>query len=171
MPASRPSLRELLARIDVSVADIAGREPFPEATVLVSIGDDCQGRRARLAPDAAEAWNAMRAAARMEGVDLLVVSAFRSYEKQARLWEAKLRGGRTPAEIRRVLAVPGFSEHHTGRAIDIGTPGCLDLTEAFEATAAFPWLTARAAAFDFTLTYGRENALGVMYEPWHWCFG
>lgn len=168
MPPSKPALIELLARVHISLADIAGRDPFPEATDLVSVGEDCSGRRARLTADAATAWQQMREAAAAAGVELLLVSAYRSYDYQVRLWERKLAAGETPAEIRRVLAVPGFSQHHTGCAVDVGAPGCTELTEDFEATPAFRWLTEHAGEFGFSMPYGRENAQGVIYEPWHW---
>jgi D-alanyl-D-alanine carboxypeptidase len=161
-------LIELLARVHVSLADINGRWPFPEAGELVAVGDDCNGRPARLTPETAEAWFAMQAAARATGAELLLVSGYRSYETQTRLWERKLKAGLTPAEIRRVLAVPGFSQHHTGCAIDVGAPGCTGLTEVFETTREFAWLTAHAKEFGFTMPYGRDNAQGVIYEPWHW---
>ena len=170
MESPKPSLIELLARVHVSLADIDGRVPFAEAKELVSIGQDCNGRPARLVPEAAEAWRTMLASASSGGVELRLVSAYRSYETQTRLWERKLQAGLTPAEIRRTVAVPGFSQHHTGCAVDLGASGCTDLTERFEATPAFRWLTAHAAEFGFTMPYGRENTLGVIYEPWHWCW-
>ena len=65
-------------------------------------------------------------------------------------------------------AAPGHSEHHTGRAVDIATPGSRPLTEEFEDTDAFRWLTSRAVEFGFSLTYPRDNPWGIAYEPWHW---
>ena len=67
-------------------------------------------------------------------------------------------------------AAPGYSEHHTGRAVDLTTPGTPPLLEAFERTAAFAWLERHAARFGFVMTYPRNNPLGVIYEPWHWTF-
>jgi hypothetical protein len=52
--------------------------------------------------------------------------------------------------------------------VDLGTPGCTELTEDFEQTPAFRWLTEHAAEFGFSMPYGRNNAQGVIYEPWHW---
>lgn len=66
------------------------------------------------------------------------------------------------------LGIPVSCEHHTGRAIDIGTPGCPPVTEAFEQTPAFGWLTQRGREFGFRMTYPRGNPFGVIYEPWHW---
>jgi D-alanyl-D-alanine carboxypeptidase len=73
-------------------------------------------------------------------------------------------------EILRVSAAPGFSEHHTGRTVDVTTPGCKPLTEDFEQTPGFVWLVRRADDFGFSMTYPRHNKFGVIYEPWHWTF-
>ena len=67
-------------------------------------------------------------------------------------------------------APPGCSEHHTGRAVDIGTPHCKVLDEEFEQTEAFDWLVRFAGKFGFRLSYPRGNSCGYAYEPWHWCF-
>ena len=71
-------------------------------------------------------------------------------------------------EILTVNAAPGFSEHHTGNAVDIATPGSRPLTEEFEATPAFEWLSANAENYGFSMTYERDNPWGFIYEPWHW---
>ncbi|MBT8145423.1 MAG: D-alanyl-D-alanine carboxypeptidase family protein, partial [Gammaproteobacteria bacterium] len=63
-----------------------------------------------------------------------------------------------------------FSEHHTGRALDLNTDGCAVLQEEFENTSAFQWLMAEAQSFGFILSYPRDNPWGIVYEPWHWCY-
>ncbi len=68
-----------------------------------------------------------------------------------------------------VNAYPGFSEHHTGRAIDIGSPDCPLLTEGFARTKEFAWLQTHARRFRFALSYPLGNRFGIAYEPWHWC--
>jgi len=68
----------------------------------------------------------------------------------------------------KVNTPPGYSEHHTGRAVDLATPGCPPLTEEFETTAAFAWLVRHAHRFGFTMRYPRGNRFGIAYEPWHW---
>ncbi len=78
--------------------------------------------------------------------------------------------GQNWEEIFRVSAPPGCSEHHTGRAVDIGTPHCKVLDEEFEQTEAFDWLVRFAGKFGFRLSYPRGNSCGYAYEPWHWCF-
>jgi zinc D-Ala-D-Ala carboxypeptidase len=67
-----------------------------------------------------------------------------------------------------VIAAPGFSQHHTGLAIDVGTPNRPVLTEDFENTAAFRWLTSYAGKFGFVMPYNRNNPHGFIYELWHW---
>jgi len=146
-----------------------GRPPkYAEATDLVSIGRDIHGRDALLQRDAALAWREMSTAASAAGVELLVVSAFRSIARQAEIVQGKRARGLSWDEILRVNAYPGFSEHHTGCAIDIVSPECRDLVEAFEATKEFRWLSEHGASFGFTLSYPRNNSHGVIYEPWHW---
>jgi len=142
----------------------------PEATDLVTARVLKDGRELRLVPAAAAAWQMLAAAAAAEKVTLLLISGFRSVEHQQQILAKKLAAGQMLGEILRVNAAPGYSEHHTGRAVDIGTPGCPPLEEAFEDTAAFAWLSRNAGAAGFRMTYPRGNPQGVIYEPWHWLF-
>jgi len=143
---------------------------FREATELVSVGLDIYGREQRLTTSAAAAWSAMKMATEREGETLQLVSAFRSVDYQKQIIQRKLAAGQSWEQILRVSAVPGFSEHHTGRTIDVTTPGCKPLTEEFEQTGAFHWLARHAGEFGFLMTYPRGNPFGVAYEPWHWTF-
>ncbi len=146
-----------------------GRLPFyPEATELVDIGPNLVGRLQRLTPAAAARWHEMVAAARVDGITLMIVSGFRSFEYQASLIQKKLDAGQAIADILKVNAAPGFSQHHAGTAVDIATPGSRPLTEEFEDSPAFAWLNRRAAEFGFEMTYPRDNCYGFVYEPWHW---
>jgi D-alanyl-D-alanine carboxypeptidase len=142
----------------------------PEAAELVSIGADNQNRECRLAPGAAQAWRAMRDAALADGIKLLPVSGFRSVERQAELIRHKLARGDRLDDILRSNAAPGYSEHHTGRALDITDGVTPPLDEAFESTAAFAWLARHAERFCYHPSYPRNNAHGFVYEPWHWCW-
>ncbi len=70
-------------------------------------------------------------------------------------------------------ALAGQSEHQTGLCIDFITPEMnAELTEAFENTAAFAWLSENAYRFGFILRYpkGMEDITGYTYEPWHYRF-
>lgn len=141
-----------------------------EPAELVCIGEDIHARMQWLAPRAARAFLRMRGAAADAGIDLQVVSAFRSADYQLGILKRKLERGETIAQILRVSAAPGYSEHHSGRVVDLTTPGCAALEEEFETSPAFAWLTMRARNFGFTLSYPRDNPRGIAYEPWHWCW-
>jgi D-alanyl-D-alanine carboxypeptidase len=139
-----------------------------EATEIVAARVLKDGRELKLTPATEAAWRAMVDAAAADGVTLLLISGFRSVDYQRSILERKLREGQSLEQILRVNAAPGFSEHHTGRAVDIGTPDCPPLEEAFENTDAFRWLARRAGDFGFRLSFPRGNPHGVIYEPWHW---
>jgi D-alanyl-D-alanine carboxypeptidase len=141
-----------------------------EAAQLASVGEDIYGREQKLAPEAATAWQALKAAAEKDGQVLQLVSAFRSVDYQKQIIHRKRMAGQSWEQILHVSALPGYSEHHTGRTIDVTTPGCKALAEEFDRTSAFAWLTVHAAEFGFTMTYPRGNGFGVAYEPWHWTF-
>ena len=152
--------------------DLAERRSLPffaDASALEVAHVSASGREHLLVPEAATAWQAMREAAEEDGVTLLAISGYRSFDRQVELIQAKLKRGELIGDILAVMAPPGCSEHHSGRAVDIGTPGCDPLSETFEQTDAFDWLERRAYAFGFWLSYPRGNASGYTYEPWHWC--
>ena len=137
---------------------------------LLSAGVDRFDRTIWLAQDARVAWLSMQTAAIKAGVCFEIVSAFRSQHYQADLVRRKLKRGEPIHEILKVSAAPGFSEHHSGCAIDLAEPGMPPLVEAFALSAAFLWLQENAHRFGFIMSFPPENRHGVMYEPWHWCY-
>jgi D-alanyl-D-alanine carboxypeptidase len=156
-------------------ADYPRRRGLPvqrEAKHLVLVGrapDD--GKAVRLAPRAAAAWRKMHAAAAADGVTLLPLSGFRSVARQTQIIRRHLRNGRPLDDLLRFVAAPGCSEHHTGRAIDIGSPDEAGHFEAvFNRTKEYRWLRRRAGSFGFHLSYPRNNPHRIGYEPWHWCW-
>lgn len=149
---------------------VRGLHRVREPKHLESIGLDTQGREQFLAPRAARAWARMREAAARDGVELQIVSAFRSIEYQLGILRRKLESGQTIEQILRVSAAPGYSEHHSGRALDITAPGFRALEEDFERSPACAWLSANAQRFGFHLSYPRGNPHGIAYEPWHFCW-
>lgn len=163
-------LRELHRELGIpDDYDQDGRKPlFEEAVDLVDVGPNLVGRMQRLTPKTARKWAEMVDAAASDGVILLIVSGFRGFDYQARLIRKKINAGQIVSDILRVNAAPGFSEHHTGRAVDIATPGSRPLMEEFEDSDAFRWLVENAAPFGFSMSYPRENPFGFIYEPWHW---
>jgi len=171
-PAFLSRLAELHQQLGIPVAWPAQSKWSlqPEPADLADAGLDCFGRPQRMVPAASTAWQQMRAAATADGINLMLISAFRSVDYQCELIRRKLDKGHTIEQILTVNAAPGYSEHHSGRAIDLGTDDCLALTEDFEETLAFRWLQANALSFKFVMSYPRNNAAGICYEPWHWCF-
>jgi D-alanyl-D-alanine carboxypeptidase len=141
-----------------------------EARKLVSIGSDIYQRDQQMIPAAALAWQSMRQSAEADSITLQVVSAYRSVDYQLGIITRKLEKGLGIDEILRVSAAPGFSEHHSGRAIDITMPDYPVLEEEFELSEAFSWLTQFAADFDFQMSFPRNNPHSVAYEPWHWAW-
>lgn len=143
---------------------------FPEEAGCIDVGLDFYKRSAKMLSEAALAWHAMVKAAASDNINLYICSAFRSYEYQANLIQRKLDMGQVIDEIISVLAPPGFSEHHTGRAVDIITDDMKVLDQSFADTHAFVWLTEHAAQFNFIMSYPKDNPHGIIYEPWHWCY-
>jgi D-alanyl-D-alanine carboxypeptidase len=141
-----------------------------EPRALTYIGDDIHARAQWLAPRAARAFLRMRATATVDAVELQLVSAFRSADYQLGILKRKLERGLSIDEILSASAAPGYSEHHSGRAIDLTTPGYAALEEEFEQSPAFAWLRAHAQRFGFVLSYPRGNPHRITYEPWHWCW-
>ncbi|MBP9722293.1 MAG: D-alanyl-D-alanine carboxypeptidase family protein [Gammaproteobacteria bacterium] len=156
--------------IDTEQQLAKGWQLFALETNCVNAGIDYYKRQARLHQKALTAWDNMHRAAQADGLELYICSAFRDYAYQANLIKKKLDKGIAISEILKILAPPGFSEHHTGRAIDIISSEKPELDESFEDTEAFAWLAKNAKRYNFSLSYPRGNALGVMYEPWHWCY-
>ena len=120
--------------------------------------------------DAARAWRHLRDAALADGMVLEAISGYRSHAYQLGIFERKLARGLTVEEILSVNAAPGFSEHHSGLALDIGTVDEPPAEESFERTPAFDWLRDNAGGYGFSMSYPRDNPHGIVYEPWHWRF-
>jgi zinc D-Ala-D-Ala carboxypeptidase len=149
---------------------LLGHYPYPEAKPedLQPISNDGQ---MRLNASAAQAFKEMMATAQAEGVSIVPLSAFRSLQDQKELFfEVKKERVQTAQERAGVSAPPGYSEHHTGYAIDVGdgnTPA-VNLSPDFETTPSFKWLQANAPRFSFEISFPKDNVQGVSYEPWHW---
>jgi D-alanyl-D-alanine carboxypeptidase len=157
---------------DLRIPPDYGRNPrrpkFKEAAALEEVEPNLVGTIQRLAPETAAAWREMKRSAAGAGVHLLLVSGFRSIRHQAEIIRRKLAAGQSIDAILAINAAPGYSEHHTGRAVDIAAPGTRPLTAEFDGSAAFQWLQANAGTFGFRMPYGRGNRFGFEYEPWHW---
>ena len=112
----------------------------------------------------------MRDDAKKEGVYLVFLSGFRSIELQKEIfYSLKSIRSQIAMERARVSAPPGYSEHSTGFAIDIGDAlnRETDFEVEFETTSAYKWLERNAAKYHFKLSFDRKQN-SVDYEPWHW---
>lgn len=151
-------------------ANRTGLALVAEPAALAFAGRDRYRRPLWLTRGAARAWQALRAAAARDGIVLEAISGYRSHDYQLGIFERKRARGQTVDEILTVNAAPGYSEHHSGRALDIGAPDEPPAEASFERTPAFAWLTARAGDFGFVMSYPRDNPHGIVYEPWHWYY-
>ena len=112
----------------------------------------------------------MREEAKKDGIYLVFLSGFRSINLQNEIfYSLKSLRNQDAAERARVSAPPGYSEHSTGFAIDIGDAAQreTDFETKFENTDAFRWLIKNAAKFHFKLSFNKDNKY-IDYEPWHW---
>lgn len=122
------------------------------------------GKEYKLDERALKDYMVMAEDAKSQGVDLLVVSAYRTYDFQKRLYNTYAeKNGVKDADT--YSARPGHSEHETGLAVDLNR---VDLD--FENTEAFKWLDENAHEYGFILRYPKDQTqiTGYMYEPWHY---
>jgi len=105
--------------------------------------------------------------ARSAGAELLLISAFRSFETQKDLKsQYKVTYGKGANTF---SAEQGYSEHQLGVTVDFTTLALGATFSKFDTTGAFEWLNQNARTFGFILSYPNDNAYYI-YEPWHWRF-
>lgn len=153
-----------------------GHFPYAEgnAAEMERIASYAEGDTQRyeiLHSDAAAKLLEMVAAARVEGIWLVPTSGFRTIAEQRTLFNAQIAAKGSPEAAAVTSAPPGYSEHHTGYAVDLtdGTlPPSEDVSLAFAESPAYDWLLANADRFDFEISFTADNPQGIAYEPWHW---
>jgi LAS superfamily LD-carboxypeptidase LdcB len=122
-------------------------------------------------PEAAAQFEKMRAAMREDNLNLVIVSTYRSIERQRSLFN-RARRSRGVERAERSIARPGHSEHNTGLAIDLMHRGASSPLSnmRFERTSQFSWLVKNAHEYGFILRYpqGYTDISGYIFEPWHW---
>ncbi len=147
-----------------------------------------QGVDYKLRPIAAQAFEQMKTAAKADGITLKVVSSYRNYAHQNRIWERKYKRFResglshttTISKIIEYSTIPGTSRHHWGTDLDIidGNPkvnGDVLVPSKFHGTGPFcdmkEWMKVNAHVFNFHLVYtNAKGRKGFKYEPWHYTF-
>lgn len=170
LPLDRLLERLRTLGLDGDYGERSGLPLTPEPALLAFAGYDRFRRPLWLHPHAARAWQHMRDAALRDGIVLDAISGYRSHDYQLGIFQRKLANGRTVDEILAVNAAPGYSEHHSGHALDIGAPDHPPAEESFERTEAFAWLRDNAGNHGFNMSYPRNNPHGIIYEPWHWFY-
>ncbi len=146
---------------------ILGHLPYKEISKekLVSIEPNIE-----VHIDMSESLLKMRDDAIKDGIYLVFLSGYRSINLQKEIfYSLKSMRNQIAAERAKVSAPPGYSEHSTGFAIDIGDTYKreTDFKVEFENTDAFSWLKENAAKYHFKLSFNKNNE-NVDYEPWHW---
>jgi D-alanyl-D-alanine carboxypeptidase len=123
----------------------------------------------QLRKEAADQLNVLLAAAKNSGQSMMVISGYRSYASQQNTYNSYVkRDGQAAAD--RYSARPGFSEHQTGLAADLGAAhGTCALEICFADTSEGKWLAAHAHEYGFIIRYIKdgESRTGYQYEPWH----
>ena len=149
---------------------LLGHLPYPEASkdelILFSAG-------IYVHKDIYENFKEMQFMAAQRGISLQLLSGYRSIDLQREIfYENKSIRNQTAIERSWDSAPPGYSEHSTGYAIDVGDGNYpnTNFEVEFEQTPAFKWMKRFAPKYHFVLSFPPNNKQGVTYEPWHWRF-
>lgn len=116
--------------------------------------------------------------AREAGLDPMICSSFRTWEKQEELYDKKVQSlleqgfsqKEAEAQAKEWVAYPGTSEHQIGLAVDIVDTAYQQLDKKQEDTKVQKWLIEHCAEYGFILRYptGKSEITGIGYEPWHY---
>ncbi len=144
---------------------------YEKGITLVTVGNRGQRVDSRIVKD----LNAMLTAGKAYGID--VQSGYRAYSKQETLYwrqvDTHIKAGLTDKQAQQIAGTivkrPGYSEHNSGLAVDLGGSGNFNLDQSFENTAAYRWLMDNCADYGFILRFpkDKEDITGVIYEAWH----
>lgn len=112
-----------------------------------------------------KALTKMAAAAQKSGISLIVDSGFRSVWYQRQIIRRRMQEGENYEKLITFVAPPGYSEHHTGRAVDF-----VPSEARFAHTKTYKWLKENAADFGFFETYPENTTGTIPWESWHWVY-
>ena len=104
-------------------------------------------------------------AAKTEGLEMVVNSAYRSYQDQIDIQEY-YRKWYGDNYVKNYVARPGFSEHQTGVAFDIGSTS----SNVFANSKEYAWMQENAYKYGFIMRFSKkaEAITGFRSEPWHY---
>jgi D-alanyl-D-alanine carboxypeptidase len=138
-------------------------------TPNVALRENNGSQEMKVRAETAQAVTNLMNAAKKDGLNLLLVSGYRSYDAQKNVYDSYVRtDGRAHADT--YSARPGHSEHQTGLAVDLGNKDrTCELDVCFGDTPAGKWIAAHASDYGFVLRYpkGSQAIVGYEYEPWH----
>lgn len=121
----------------------------------------------QLVKEAKEAFETLSENAKKEGMNVIAMSSYRSYDYQVNLYNNYVaQDGKEAAD--KYSARPGYSEHQTGLAVDVYN---LDLPyTSFEETEEFTWMQENAYKYGFILRFPKDKVdiTGYQYESWHY---
>jgi D-alanyl-D-alanine carboxypeptidase len=127
-----------------------------------------EGSDQKMRAEAASALTKLYKAAKADGADFRISTAYRSYSFQKALYDPRA-AQRGVSVADRTTARPGFSEHQTGLAVDIYHLTECRLQQCFGKSAAGKFVAAHAWEYGFVVRYpkDKEDVTGYVWEPWH----
>ncbi|HIK44068.1 MAG TPA: D-alanyl-D-alanine carboxypeptidase family protein [Leptolyngbyaceae cyanobacterium M65_K2018_010] len=166
------AIRDRAVQLAPTSRTLLGHRAYDEAPEEDLVG--LSGNQSiRLRTSAAAQFEAMVQAAQGENIRLVPLSGYRSQAEQEKIFfGVKAQRGQDAQTRAEVSAPPGYSEHHTGYALDIGdgNQAGTHLNPSFADTRAYQWMEANAVRYGFELSFPPDNFQGVAFEPWHWRF-
>ena len=127
-----------------------------------------QSDKKQIRKDVYDAYLEMWNAAQEDGIYLLVLSGFRTYQNQVDTYNGyKNEKGEAYADS--IAARPGFSEHQTGLSLDIYSKECTTQSQ-FKDSKSFEWLKNNSYKYGFIIRYpeGKDKITGYGAESWHY---
>lgn len=133
----------------------------------------CLMRTEYMHRDALDPYIQMYEAAKLEGINLGLISAFRSFDTQNWLWSQKFNPNISTYDaaqsVLRYVAMPGTSRHHWGTDIDV-LQTKLNYFETTEGQKAYKWMCENAPKYGFYQVYTKGRSTGYYEEKWHWSY-
>ena len=145
-----------------------------ENVVHIDKVENSLGEELKIERRTSEAFERLRSDLLEQGVQIELDSVYRSVDEQQEIWDAWSADPELGEEYcKKYLAVPGYSEHHTGLAVDIflikDGEQIRENDDMIADTEDFAKIHELLPKYGFILRYleGKEDVTGYAYEPWH----